>query len=154
MYLKVISPSNKVLIYDSQQTTYKNLGLQVGISTLPPKVRTTRANQTPKKAKKRELVKPKLPTLSVKGIPSSKKPKKVFQKKTVTGKCKICRKIWESKDDLAFRKKEGVRKTTWIGCDQDQCSFWAHASCAGMLLIPKKKVKDHVYYCDAHRKRK
>ena len=94
--------------------------------------------------------------LVVNGIPGSsgsveKKKNTTKKSNKGTGKCKICGLIWESKEDLAYRKENGQRKTTWIGCDAKKCTFWAHATCACLLLIPKKKVEHHKYLCDEHK---
>ena len=47
--------------------------------------------------------------------------------KYVTGKCCKCNTIWQSKEDEIFRKLNGRKKTTWIGCDKSQYQYWAHA---------------------------
>ena len=67
-----------------------------------------------------------------------------------TGRCKICKIIFESPADLDFKKKKG-KKTTWIGCDQSDCNFWAHACCAGLLFTPRKPIEKHTFLCDQHR---
>ena len=65
----------------------------------------------------------------------------------VSGKCNICGTIFESREDKAFHKKNGMRKTTWVGCDKSQCTFWGHATCAVLLLIPHKPVIKHKFFC-------
>ena len=69
----------------------------------------------------------------------------------MSGKFNICGIIFESKKDKAFRKKNGMRKTTWVGRDKFQCTFWAHATCTGLLFIPNKPVNKHKFFCKDHR---
>ena len=130
VYLKFVSEENKTQCYDSNPKGYRNVSIQVGAPTYPLKKRTTRAvtgTHTPKKVKK-DLSKMKGVTpLNVTGIPgpsgSKKKPK--VTKQNVSGKCHVCRTIWESRSDLKFRARNGHRKTTWIGCNKKGCKFWA-----------------------------
>ena len=143
------------------------MGTQKGKPALPPVIagpstRSSTTAHTPKKMKKRkEHQRNILPALEVTGLPDSKKrklqtsstpkpAKKQTTKSYVPGKCQVCKRIWESKDDAAFRKAVGKRKSTWIGCDDKSCKYWAHALCAGLLLIPKKKVEDHNFLCPLH----
>ena len=52
---------------------------------------------------------------------------------------------------MEFRKKNGSRNTTWIGCDMKGCSFRGHAFCFDMIFIPKKPIKEHEFLCDTHK---
>ena len=69
----------------------------------------------------------------------------------VTGNCRVCGVIWEPKEDKQFVK--GVRKQMrkWIGCDQKGCTYWEHATCAGLVLIPGKPASDHDFICIIHK---
>ena len=92
----------------------------------------------------------------MKGIPGpsgfKKNPK--VTKQNVSGKCHVYRILWKSRSDLKFRARNDHRKTTWIGYDKKGCKFWAHANCAGLFLIPFKKVENHMYYCNEHKSSK
>lgn len=130
----------------------------VSTKTIPsPLVLNTVPGGTAKKNPTKTLsTKTTPPPLIVNGIPGTakKKPIKatITKGKKVDGFCKVCNVVWESKEDHVFRNSNGKRKTTWIGCDKKGCKFWAHALCVNFLLVPKKKVEDHAYLCDIHKK--
>ena len=156
--VKIISVGNKLHLYDSSGTTRRNVGTQFGKPTLPPVKKVTRQSNTkintPKKLSRR--ISTTLPALKVTGMPgkvarNSEVNSEVSSTSKTTGKCKICKIIWESKEDQAFRKEAGKRKSTWVGCDEPSCKFWAHATCAGLVLIPRKKVEHHKYLCQRHK---
>ena len=99
---------------------------------------------------------PSIPTIhNLPGKEKTKSGKKstptVKPKKKVTGKCSGCNVIWKSKEDLAFQKLYGIRKSTWIGCDNIRCSFWAHVMCTDIILKHKKTMKDHKFLCPNHK---
>ena len=123
----------------------------MGTPTMPPVRMSTRSNlnNTPKKVNpKRKRLSP----LNVVNLPGKKKLKtSATTTRKTTGKCQVCGVIYESKDDKMFRKKNGTRKTTWVGCDKSDCTFWAHAACAGLLLVPNKPVDKHKFLCKDHR---
>ena len=131
VYRKIVSEENRTQCYNSNPKGYRNVSVQVGAPTYPPKKRTTRAatgTYTPKKVKK-DLPKTKGVTpLNVKSSPgpsgSKKKPK--VTKRNASGKFHVCHTIWESRSNLKFRARNGHRKITWIGCNKKGCEFWAH----------------------------
>ena len=135
------------------------MSIQVGAPIYSPNKRTTRAvsaAHTPKKVKKDVPKTSRVTPLNVNGIPgpSGSKKKPMVSKQKTSGKCHVCHIIWESRSDMEFRKRNGHRKTTWIGCDKKGCKFWTRANCAGLFLIPGKKVENHMYYCKHHKSSK
>ena len=67
--------------------------------------------------------------------------------------CKECGIIYESDEDTLFREIR-KRKTTWIGCDQHRCDYWAHASCANLQFKPRVPVDEHAFLCPKHKKKR
>ena len=91
---------------------------------------------------------------------SSKKPPNTATRKSaqtstpsqnVPDKCAVCDIIWDSKEDVEFRKKAGTRKASWIGCDVKKCKYWGHAVCTNIQLVPRKKLSQHNFLCPKHR---
>ena len=141
------TPEGKQYSYESHPKVSRHFGSQFG-QPLCETIRTPiakKVNNTPKKAKRKM---PMTTPVPVKNLPGKKKTKPTSTR--TTGRCKICKIIFESNEDKEFRKRN-LRKTTWIGCDKTTCQFWAHALCAGLLLQPKKAVKDHQFFCKDHR---
>lgn len=147
----IVETNTQKYTYDSHPKALRHCGCQVGKPALSPKKASTRSSicNTPRKTKRAALL-----PVNIKNLPGKKSKSSTTSTSTstkTTGKCKVCNVIFESKADKEFRKIKGAKKTTWIGCDQAHCSFWAHASCAGLLLQPKKKVEDHTFLCVEHR---
>ena len=119
-----------------------------------PKRAKNMPNNFTNKIKKRiqENMPPVPKMLNLPGKPETK-VKKLTKK--VSGRCAEvkCQLIWESKRDKSCRKQNGMRKTSWIGCDAEGCTFWGHASCIGMVLVPKKKIEDHKLLCSKHKQK-
>ena len=143
--------------YHEKQVT-KNCAVQVGKSAFPPLpppvTRKSVTPNTPKKLKRTHTAREDLPPPPVVTNLPGKSGKETSVKATrkVTGKCFHCQIIWESKQDEKFRKTNGMRKTTWVGCDIKSCSFWAHASCANMILTQRKPIEEHSFLCPKHKK--
>uniref|UniRef100_A0A7M5XJV2 Zinc finger PHD-type domain-containing protein n=1 Tax=Clytia hemisphaerica TaxID=252671 RepID=A0A7M5XJV2_9CNID len=73
-------------------------------------------------------------------------------KDAVTGKCAVCKRIFESEEDKKFCK--GKKKATeWVGCDEKNCKYWGHASCVGLVAKKKKSIKDIPFQCFQQRKK-
>ena len=98
---------------------------------------------------------PAITPLEVENLPAKKKSTVTVPTtpKTASGKCRECGLLYMSREDNAFRKSRGKRATEWIGCDRPRCKYWAHASCAGLVLIPKKPIDEHTFFCIQHRQR-
>ena len=144
-----------------------NRGSQAGVSKLPPRQsKRLMTNddppsvplppQTPTKKRANVLLPVRKPNeVKVSGLPGTStkaKNKTEGRRKSVSRKCGECARDYNSEDDFTFRKLQGKRKSTWIRCDQAECPYFAHASCAGLLLVPKKPVGEHSFLCKSHRK--
>lgn len=66
--------------------------------------------------------------------------------------CKVCKIDFDSDEDKQFRKKNGPKKTFWVGCDSKSCDYWGHASCVDLFITPNKKIVDHRFLCPKHKK--
>jgi len=89
--------------------------------------------------------------LLVENIPG-KKTNELPPRERVTGKCAVCKIIFESKADTTFRKGK-VKQTTWVGCEHRGCKYWGHAVCVGLGIKPKVVVGNIPFKCFKHRKR-
>ena len=141
--------TGKTVKYDSSNTLIRNAAIQCGTSFIQKRASTRIQNpvNTPKKVQRSQA---KIDKIVVENLPGKKKTPSAKPHEKVTGKCKVCKIIYKSKQDKAFRKNK-IRKTTWIGCERPGCNYWAHASCAKVTFKPGKKVKDHDYLCPDHR---
>ena len=149
-----IDNGNSLFQYDSHPVNHANVHVQVDECTTISPLKTPPPKRVSVHTPKKVISRPSIPLMEVENLPGRRKiSSKTPAAKATTGKCKECNIIYESKEDKAFRKKTGCRKTTWIGCDRPRCNFWAHASCAGLLLHPNKSIKDHSFLCMVHRKR-
>ena len=130
----------------------KTVGTQHGQPSNEPVrsviTRNTAVENSPKKLKRKKkstnVASTKAHNLPGKAEKTTLKPK--TPKKNVTGKCCECNTIWKSKEDEIFRKLNGRKKTTWIGCDRSQYRYWAHALCAGLVLIHGKPIKERSFF--------
>ena len=71
-------------------------------------------------------------------------------KERITGKCAVCKIIYDSKRDKIFRKGK-MNKTNWVGCDKAGCGYWGHASCVELDVAGKDSEKIP-FYCFKHEK--
>ena len=155
--LTIVSETQKVYEYQTRTRKTKPVGTQHGQPSNPLVksviTRNTPVENPPKKLKRKKkstnVASTKVHNLPGKAKKTTLKPK--TPKKNVTGKCCECNTIWESKEDEIFRKLNGQKKTTWIGCDKSQCRYWVHALCAGLVLIPGKPIKEHSFFCKDHK---
>ncbi|MES9884494.1 MAG: hypothetical protein ABW185_26920 [Sedimenticola sp.] len=69
----------------------------------------------------------------------------------VNNKCATCKVIYNSKADANFRKANGKKSATWIGCDRDGCKYWVHAKCAGIEIINLKSLPSLKFLCPKHK---
>ena len=123
-----------------------------------------------RKVSKRKLDIPELPKLTENGLPGkkpgrtsskqqkpgtsnlSKKPTNTATPSHVPDKCAVCNIIWDSKEDVEFRKKNrNKEQASWIGCDVNKCKYWGHAVCTNIQLVPRKKLSQHNFLCPKHR---
>ena len=148
--VQINSETNRTLKYESHPKSMRSVEIQAGQSYVQRKIETRTVSNKIHTPKKRKLP----PKVKCVNLPRSKKQKSPTQTtdKRVTGKCAVCSIIWKSTHDIDFRKSEGNRKTTWIGCDIPRCKYWAHALCANLLIIPGKAIKKHKFVCPEHRK--
>ena len=129
MSLTIVSETKKVYKYHTRtgKTKSKTVGTQHGQPSNPLVrsviTRNIPAENSPKKLKTKKkstnVASTKVHNLPGKAKKTTLKPK--TPKKNVTGKCCEYNTIWESEEDEIFRKLNGQRKTTWIGCDKSQC---------------------------------
>ena len=139
-------PNDPKYDFNSHPTIYRNIGVQVGESSFQVQDLANKEKHTPKK------IQSSVPRTIINNLSGKKKPDEKGITTRTTGKCLVCSLIWESKADKTFRKKHGVRKTTWVGCDFPGCKLWAHANCAGFFIKPRIKVDDQPFLCKSHRK--
>ena len=152
-----MSETKKVYKYHTRTRKPQTVGTQHGQPSNPPVTsvitRNTPVENSPKKLK-RKKESTNVASTKVHNLPGKLKKttfKLKAQKQKVTGKCCECNTIWESKEDEIFRKLNGQKKTTWIGCDKSQCRYWVHALCAGLVLILGKPIKEHSFFCKDHK---
>ena len=153
--VKIKSETGRVIEYYSHPIRRRTCEVQVNTlrSSRQSLVPTQTAKHTPKKAAIPKRSTP--PTVKCVNLPrKKKKDNKAPPKRKVSNKCKACKRIWRSPEDNDFRKKNGLRKTSWIGCDAPKCVYWAHASCAKLLLTPGKSVNSHKFLCPEHKSKK
>lgn len=107
---------------------------------------------TPKK--RPMLIKQSSNTKTIKNLPGKKKGKENAlspNMKRVRNKCSICKIIFDSAADKAFQKKNGRKQAVWIGCDVDECHFWAHAKCVKLDVPTLKRVRTIKFVCPEHK---
>ena len=64
-------------------------------------------------------------------------------------KCPVCLILFKSPADKRLAKTAG-KKVTWIGCDQEDCHYWGHASCLKVDTSGKKRVSRTPFLCPQH----
>ena len=134
---------------------FRNIGIQRGESFIPSRQSTRIArNNTP--TKKNTAAVPTSVTggtpsptslPSVIGLPGRRK-KATIPKPKQSSRCKICRVIWLSKADIELRR-EKKREAEWMGCQIDDCDYWAHAFCVG-IKVGRKSVANIPFVCPLH----
>ena len=122
-----MSETKKVYEYHTRTRKTKTVGTQHREPSNPPVriviTRNTPVENSPKKLKRKKKS-TNVASTKVHNLPGKAKKttlKSKPPKKNVTAKCCEYNTIWESKEDKIFRKLNGQRKTTWIGCDKSQC---------------------------------
>ena len=93
---------------------------------------------------------PSLEPMVVENMPGKTGIKKKPPVNRVTGKCQVCKRVYESKEDLKFRKGK-MRKRVWVGCEKKGCKWWVHAECGGLDIGPKDNIEDVPFFCFQHR---
>jgi len=143
------SETGRVIEFHSHPNTTRTCEIQVNTlsSVITAKKRMlSNSTHTPKK-KKLQPKRDTPPILKCTNLLGKKKKISPPAKRKISNKCKCCKVIWKSKADMEYRKKYGMRMTSWIGCDHINCKYWAHASCAKLLLVPGKSIKNHNFMC-------
>lgn len=113
VHLTIVSETGISHQYHSNSKRRRTCATQFGETTMPEDSHNLRSQETttvhtPKKiVRKKRQYKEDLPSAPfIKNLPGKRKhtPSKENSAKKITGKCKICGVIWESKVDTEFRK--------------------------------------------------
>jgi hypothetical protein len=109
-------------------------------STIVPPVETPRRSSGSPKRKRPVLAAKAINVPTINSLPG-KKAASYFQPTLLreSNKCSVCNVIFRSKADKEHMKKYGI-KASWMGCDEDECSFWAHANCANIKIVRRKDI--------------
>ena len=86
------------------------------------------------------------------GLPG-KKQKLDEQSQPKESRCQVCGIIFESREDRGAKRKFGVLKNTWIGCDLEGCSYWVHVRCSGLSVAKKNEIVNIKYNCPEHKEK-
>ena len=84
---------------------------------------------TPKSVNRKRLRLPCQEPMVVEKMPGKRGAVKKPPSNRVTGKCMVCKRVYESREDQKFRKGK-MRKTTWVGCEKKRvqvlgtCRMW------------------------------
>ena len=105
---------------------------------------------TPKSVNRKRLRLPCQEPMVVEKMPGKRGAVKKPPSNRVTGKCMVCKRVYESREDQKFRKGK-MRKTTWVGCEKKGCKYWVHAECGGLDIGPKDNIKNLPFFCFQHR---
>jgi hypothetical protein len=92
----------------------------------------------------------------IRGLPGKKvgpaagRPMHANQSAENLNKCGVCKVIYMSKEDKSLARKHG-KQNEWLGCDAENCSYWAHARCANIKVPRGKRVSDVAFVCPKHK---
>ena len=89
------------------------------------------------------------PSRPIRNLPGKKTSVPVPPPKTNVNRCKKCGIMYDTKANKAFRKRHGL-SGQWIGCEVEECQFWAHAVCAGVHIARNTDITEIPFRCPLH----